>query len=90
MSEVLGFETLLSHILFSLFFFFLECSENMYGENCTEKCGSCLNSEQCHPINGTCMKGCDRGFQGSSCIESKLIYNTIKSYSCLFASKIFH
>lgn len=41
----------------------------MYGTNCTEKCGSCLNVEQCHHINGTCMNGCDRGFYGSYCIE---------------------
>lgn len=48
---------------------FLECDGNMYGVNCTEKCGSCFNFEQCHHLNGTCMKGCDRGFHGSRCIE---------------------
>lgn len=61
----------------------------MYGENCAEKCGSCFNSE-CHHFNGTCMKGCDRGFHGPKCIKGNLIYNTIKSSCCFFASKVFH
>lgn len=52
-----------------LFSMFLECDGNMYGVNCTEKCGSCFNFEQCHHLDGTCMKGCDRGFHGSRCIE---------------------
>ena len=43
----------------------------MFGENCTESCGNCLKSEQCHHINGTCMKGCDRGYQGFNCTEGK-------------------
>lgn len=47
----------------------------MYGVNCTEKCGSCLEFEQCNHINGTCMKGCDMGFHGSDCIEGNWLYN---------------
>lgn len=48
---------------------FLECGGNMYGVNCSEKCGTCLEFEQCHHLNGTCMEGCDRGFHGSYCTE---------------------
>lgn len=45
----------------------------MYGANCTEECGTCLNSEQCNHINGTCIYGCDKGFHGSECIEGNLV-----------------
>ena len=59
----------------------------MFGENCTEHCGNCLNSEQCHHINGTCMNGCDRGYEGLYCTEGKslLISHAISNISfCLF------
>lgn len=51
------------------YLFLSACSGNMYGANCTVKCGMCLDNEQCQHVNGTCMKGCDKGFHGSSCIE---------------------
>lgn len=39
----------------------------MYGENCSKSCGNCKNSQQCHHIDGTCMNGCENGYQGSKC-----------------------
>lgn len=45
----------------------------MYGENCSISCGHCLTREQCHHINGTCMNGCDSGYQGSSCTEGNVL-----------------
>ena len=44
----------------------------MFGQNCGEKCGECVNDEQCHHINGTCLNGCDRGFQGHECNEGEV------------------
>nr|XP_022306974.1 multiple epidermal growth factor-like domains protein 10 isoform X1 [Crassostrea virginica] len=44
-----------------------ECDGNTYGGDCGEECGECVNDEQCHHINGTCLNGCDRGFQGLGC-----------------------
>lgn len=51
----------------------------MYGENCGEECGNCLHSVQCNHINGTCMDGCDSGFQGSKCTEGNY-WNISKSF----------
>lgn len=39
----------------------------MYGENCSKSCGNCKNNQQCHNIDGTCMSGCENGYQGSKC-----------------------
>ncbi|XP_062602381.1 protein draper-like [Saccostrea cucullata] len=44
-----------------------QCNAWFYGADCSLSCGSCLNFEQCHHINGTCFKGCDKGFQGEKC-----------------------
>lgn len=50
----------------------------MYGENCGIECGNCLNSVQCHHINGTCMSGWDSGFQGLTCTESDYLKYALK------------
>ena len=44
-----------------------ECDSNTFGQDCVEECGNCVNDEQCHHINGTCLHGCKRGFQGIEC-----------------------
>lgn len=41
----------------------------MFGTNCSEKCGNCLNLDQCHHINGSCLDVCAPGFQGVTCTE---------------------
>lgn len=52
----------------------------MYGENCGIACGNCLAKEQCHHINGTCMNGGDRGYQGSKCTEGDHCYLMLKTW----------
>lgn len=54
-----------------------ECDNRRFGGNCREQCGSCLNLEQCHHVNGTCMIGCDRGYQGVYCTEGKFSFHII-------------
>ena len=49
--------------------FVLECNYGMFGTNCSEKCGNCLNLDQCHHINGSCLDDCAPGFQGVTCTE---------------------
>ena len=44
----------------------------MYGVNCSVECGTCVNNEVCHHINGSCLKGCDKGFYGQRCDQSNL------------------
>ena len=45
----------------------------MFGENCSESCGNCLDGEQCHHVNGTCDNGCAAGWQGEMCRTGKQI-----------------
>ena len=46
---------------------FSECDSNTFGQSCTGVCGNCLEKEQCHHVNGTCLNGCDSGFRGHQC-----------------------
>ena len=48
-----------------------ECQKNKYGLNCSKTCGNCRESSQCHHINGSCLNGCDPGFQGEKCNMGK-------------------
>uniref|UniRef100_K1P8X9 Endothelial cells scavenger receptor n=1 Tax=Magallana gigas TaxID=29159 RepID=K1P8X9_MAGGI len=43
------------------------CQNNMYGADCSEKCGHCRNGEQCHHVNGACPNGCKAGYFSASC-----------------------
>lgn len=61
----------------------------MYGENCSRPCGHCLESKQCHHINGTCTNGCDSGYQGSLCTEGKHI-STLKVNSDFLLNNLDH
>ena len=64
---------------------FTECGNGTFGQDCSESCGTCLREEQCHHVNGICMNGCDRGFQGNKCTEGKWVrgLNIIYSlYAC--------
>lgn len=50
-----------------------ECDNDMFGENCEQKCGHCANSSTCNPVNGSCLTGCDLGFQGPLCNDGRYI-----------------
>jgi hypothetical protein len=52
------------------------CDDDKYGAGCQQRCGWCLNSEQCHHINGACLNGCNPGYQGLNCkgIEHLIIF----------------
>nr|XP_022309504.1 scavenger receptor class F member 1-like [Crassostrea virginica] len=45
------------------------CPEGQYGKLCSFRCGSCLNQEPCHHINGSCLFGCSSGWKGDYCEE---------------------
>lgn len=60
--------------IFLIFFFYIKaCSSGTYGNNCSSRCGKCRDMEQCHHINGTCMTGCDSGYQGFKCTAGSYI-----------------
>ena len=40
-------------------------------------CGNCLNETQCNHINGSCMNGCDPGWEGDLCGNGKSRLKTI-------------
>lgn len=46
---------------------FIECDGMKYGFGCIYNCGTCLDHKQCHHINGSCLQGCDAGFEGNLC-----------------------
>lgn len=44
-----------------------ECDRGSYGVECNETCGHCCDVSQCSNVNGTCLTGCDAGFEGDLC-----------------------
>nr|XP_022309660.1 multiple epidermal growth factor-like domains protein 10 isoform X2 [Crassostrea virginica] len=44
-----------------------ECGNNTFGQDCTSVCGHCSENEHCHHINGSCLNGCDPGFNRLMC-----------------------
>lgn len=47
------------------------CDSGFYGVDCNKTCGHCRDLNQCFNINGSCLTGCDNGFQGDKCINRK-------------------
>lgn len=45
----------------------LACEKGLYGVDCMESCGHCRDVNQCSNINGTCLAGCDAGYEGVLC-----------------------
>ncbi|KAH9494736.1 hypothetical protein Btru_017747 [Bulinus truncatus] len=45
-----------------------DCPHGTFGVDCFENCSSnCKPANVCHPVNGTCMGGCQDGYQGETC-----------------------
>ena len=51
------------------------CSKGMYGFDCNERCGNCYDQKECHPVNGTCLNGCNDGFLGELCKTRMYLYS---------------
>lgn len=43
------------------------CNTGSFGVECKETCGNCRDVSQCSRINGTCLTGCEAGYQGNTC-----------------------
>ena len=65
-----------------------ECKAGEFGQNCTESCGNCVQNEACHHVNGSCLNGCDAGYEGTNCTQGKSIQtgNFIPKKMALFGS----
>ena len=61
------------HILF-----FTECSSGLFGTDCNNTCGNCVNGSICNPQNGACTQGCHENWSGPMCNS-----NNYKSYFIL-------
>lgn len=48
----------------------IECKKGTFGSECERTCGKCLNMTHCHQVNGTCLHGCELGYQGHRCQKS--------------------
>lgn len=64
-----------------MFICLIECSVGKFGQNCSYLCGNCLEMEQCHHINGTCLNGCVENYNGSYCTQGSInsVCNHIKA-----------
>ena len=54
------------------FFFFSECENGYYGDDCKEKCGQCLHGQPCDKQKGKCLRGCQPNFLSPFCKGSIL------------------
>lgn len=69
-----------------------ECDDFRFGKNCGRQCGHCYNNSSCHHINGTCVDGCDRGYQGTECMQRKhrlcLYYFNVQTLTTKFHGRV--
>lgn len=62
------------------------CNTGLYGTDCKERCGNCLDVYKCSYTNGACLTGCVAGYQGNLCKTRELIFHSIRymnMYQCL-------
>lgn len=56
------------------FFIWIECSEGLYGVNCSQECkGHCREGVTCNHVTGLCDRGCADGWTGSDCEIGKRV-----------------
>ena len=60
----------------------IECVNGTFGQDCNERCGECVEKEQCHHVNGSCVNGCKPGYRGIRCTKGSqsLLYLTQRSF----------
>lgn len=65
----------------------IACPDGQYGYNCQEKCNvNCGVPYKCDRITGLCKEGCQVGWKGITCNESKIVHNNLtynQTYNCL-------
>nr|XP_034321631.1 receptor-type tyrosine-protein phosphatase epsilon-like isoform X2 [Crassostrea gigas] len=47
-----------------------ECKRGRFGLNCIKQCSQFCIDDDCQKIEGTCIKGCERGYRGNLCNET--------------------
>ena len=71
------------------FYFATECRTGSFGPGCSNRCStSCAGPDNsCHHISGACKSGCDPGYRGAKCEQSKLLVNFNSCYHITGACK---
>lgn len=55
-------------MIFYIYIYLTECTEERYGVNCSQECsGHCRDGVSCNYVTGQCTNGCDVGWTGSHC-----------------------
>lgn len=55
-----------------------ECLLGIYGKDCLNKCSeNCMNSTSCDRFTGHCDGGCNTGWTGDTCDQSKRKYKQL-------------
>lgn len=53
----------------------LECPAGHFGIECRERCsGHCIDNEPCGHVSGECPSGCQDGYIGTDCANSKTTF----------------
>lgn len=66
----------------SCLIFLTACNKGSYGVDCKETCGNCRDLNLCLHINGTCLNGCDAGYQGYLC-KTRIYFIQKFIYQCI-------
>ena len=67
----------------------VECPDDRYGLQCSEKCGACKNDERCDHVTGVCSNGCDDCRKGTKCDIGKHSIPTLRIHMhAIFSSCI--
>lgn len=64
---------------------YVACKPGFYGADCALKCGHCLGSKPCQHVDGSCPRGCKKGFTGDKCNACKIVC----FFPILFALNVF-
>lgn len=74
---------MICHFFRCFFFLTKACDKGLFGDNCSETCGHCRDNK-CSNFNGTCITGCDAGYQGDLCKISKSLRLTLYNIMFIF------
>ena len=67
------------------FLFKTGCPPGHYGLDCKDNCsGHCINNEPCDHVSGVCPSGCQDGYTGARCNNSKIKNSWFNKYYAFF------
>lgn len=64
----------------NIMYYFTACDRGLYGIDCNETCGHCIDIDECFHTNGTCLTGCAAGYLGDLCNKCMYVVNQKRKY----------